>query len=705
MAIIGKIRKHSGLAVIIIGVAIAAFVIGDFGKKRTQGNSDIGVINGESIPYTEFNIKVEQAMEAQRENSGSEKISDQDAYQLRQTTWSNEVKSILMGAEYDELGLTVSAEELFDQVQGKQPHRYILQYFKDPNTGQYDPALVLNYLKNLEKMDAKSRDMWLRFEKAIKDDRLETKFNNLISKGYYMPTSFLKKDYVKQSKSMKVRFIAPPLTSIPDSTVKLTDADYNEFYNQNKVFFFQEEPIRDLDFIAFEVIPSDLDRKRISDDVTQLYKDFVSSSDVVNFTNANSDKKTDTSFLKKGTLPAPLDSILFASPVGTTIPPVEIQNTWYMAKSLAIQERPDSMRGSQILIAFTTPGNEGIKRTKEEAKMKADSLLNALKKNPASFAEVAKKVSDYPSAKEDGGDLKWFLDGNPGYYPFFKAGLEMKPKEIKVLETHIGYSVFILDEKTKPIKKVQAALLTRAIEPSNQTFQDTYTLASAFAGKNKTPEAFDKGATDQGLQKRTSPNLREMDNNLMGLPAAREVVRWAYAENTKVGEVSPVFDVNGKYVVAILKKIVEKGQQPLETVKDRIEPSVRNMKKAAVIAEKMKQSMTTAKEINSLAASMDTKVDTTVLTFSGFSRSAIGREMDIVGQIFSFPNGHTAGPLTGKYGAYFVAVDEIAEPPAKEDFRFEKSQHEQTFSQRVATSLYKAIEKTADITDERIKFY
>jgi len=102
---------------------------------------------------------------------------------------------------------------------------------------------------------------------------------------------------------------------------------------------------------------------------------------------------------------------------------------------------------------------------------------------------------------------------------------------------------------------------------------------------------------------------------------------------------------------------------------------------------------------------MDTKVDTTVLTFTGFSRSAIGREMDIVGEIFTFPKEHTAGPLTGKYGAYVVVVDEISEPPAKEDYGFEKSQHEQTFSQRVATSLYKAIEKKAEITDNRIKFY
>ena len=74
MAIIGKIRKHSGLAVIIIGVAIAAFVIGDFGKKRSKGTNDIGTVSGESIPIQDFNGKVEETLEIQKENTKAEKL-------------------------------------------------------------------------------------------------------------------------------------------------------------------------------------------------------------------------------------------------------------------------------------------------------------------------------------------------------------------------------------------------------------------------------------------------------------------------------------------------------------------------------------------------------------------------------------------------------------------------------------------------------
>ena len=157
MAIIGRIRKHSGLAVIIVGVAIAAFVIGDFGKKRTKGTNEIGSVNGEAIPYPEFTNKVEESIQNQKDNSGTDKITDEETFSIRQNTWNSFVNDVILQSEYDELGITVSSDELFDQVQGKNPHRYILQYFKDPKTNMYDPALVRNYLKNLDNMEPKNK--------------------------------------------------------------------------------------------------------------------------------------------------------------------------------------------------------------------------------------------------------------------------------------------------------------------------------------------------------------------------------------------------------------------------------------------------------------------------------------------------------------------------------------------------------------------
>jgi peptidyl-prolyl cis-trans isomerase D len=708
MAIIGKIRKHSGLAVIIIGVAIAAFVIGDFGKKSPKGANDIGSVGGESIPIQDFNSKVEESLEIQKENAKSEKITDEETYNIRQSTWNNMVKEILMGNEYDQLGLTVSPEELFDQVQGKNPHRYILQYFTDPKTKQYDPALVLNYLKGLDQQEPKAKQQWIRFEKAIKDDRLQTKYNNLISKGYYIPQAFLRKQYRNEAQTLKILSLAPMYQNIPDSTIKLTDADYEKYYDKNKQYFNQEEPYRDIEYVVFEVVPSPADKKKIAEDVVNLYNDFLASNDVPNFTNANSDKKYDSTFVKKGTLPGKLDSLAFNSKPGTYYTPFQFDKSWYMAKLIAVQERPDSIKASQILIGFEgtqLAQEQKITRTKEQAKKVADSLLVVLKKTPGKFIEIVNALSDYPTAKEDGGDLKWMTDGNANFALFFDAGLSMKPDEIKVIETSIGYSLLKVTEKTKPIMKVRIAVLQRQIEPSNQTYQDTYLQASAFAGQNKTADAFDKSSTAGKLAKRAAPNVKEMDNSLQGLTSAREVVRWTYNENVKIGEVSPVFDLNGKYVVAVLKKITDKGQLSLDMIKEKIEPNVKNFKKIELLADKMTKAYQSTKDLNSLAQQLNAKIDTSDIKFTGYGRTAISNEGEIVGSLFNLKKDQVTGPLTGNYGAYFVEVLEVTEPAPKEDFTVEKMQLQGAFESRVSNSAYQAIEKVVKIQDNRAKFF
>ena len=707
MAIIGRIRKHSGIAVIIVGVAIAAFVIGDFGKKRAKGTNEVGSVNGEALPYQEFTNKVEESIQFQKENTGNDKITDEETYSIRQNTWNTLVKNLLMQAEYDELGLTVSSDELFDQVQGKNPHRFILQYFKDPKTNAYDPALVRNYLKNLDNMEPKNKEQWLRFEKAIKDDRIETKFNNLVKKGYYIPKAFLKKIYTESAQTLNIRSFSPALKTVPDNSVILADADYQAFYDKNKEMFFQEEPARELNYVLFEVKASDLDRKKIAEDVNSIYKDFLSSGDLPNYISANGDKKFDSTYKKKGSFPGILDSTALSSKPGAFYAPFELNNTWYMAKLLDIQERPDTMNGSQILITFAGSPlkNESVKRTREQAKSRADSMITVLKKTPEKFREFAQKYSDFPTAKDDGGELKEILDGQPNFGIFFNSGLTMKPNDMKVVETNIGYAIFRLSSKTKPIQKAKMAILQRNIEPSNQTFQETYLKASAFAGQNRTKDAFSKASTEKGLPNMTAENIREMDNFLNGLPSAREVVRWAYAENTKIGDISPVFDLTGKYVVAILTGIGEKGYIPLDKVKERITQNVRNEKKITMLADQLTGSMKTIQNFYQLAIQSQAKIDTVKLTFGGYNNSVIGREPEIIGRLFTSKTGEVIGPLKGKYGVYMAIIDNINKVPEKQDFTGERMQQEAGFTNRSSGLIYEAIKKAGKIIDYRKNFF
>ena len=283
----------------------------------------------------------------------------------------------------------------------------------------------------------------------------------------------------------------------------------------------------------------------------------------------------------------------------------------------------------------------------------------------------------------------------------------MKPNDVKVIETGIGYAIFKMTDKTKPKKKIKAAVLQRNIEPSNQTFQDTYLRASAFAGENKTQAAFDTGAVKTGVPKRTAQGVKEMDNQVQGLANAREMVRWVFAETTRPGEVSPVFDLSGKYVVAIVKDKNEKGPIPLDKVKTRIEPQVKNLKKIEVLTAQLQEASKKTPDLYAIATQFNSKVDTTVLTFTGMNRSSIGREQEVVGELFSMANtqGKMVGPIKGNFGTYLIFVDEIVPAGPKEDYTFEFSQLQQMFTGREQNGLYDALLKASDVKDYRAKFY
>ena len=707
MAIIGRIRKHSGLAVILVGVAIAAFVISDFGRKnKGRHESNIGVIGGEDLSIKDFNEQVDQAVEIQKQNSGTEKLSAEEMFNIRQGTWDKVVKEILFGQQYDKLGLAVSTDELTDQVSGKNPHRYILQYFKDPKTGQYDPALVINYLKNLDQMEPKAKQQWLDFEKAIREDRIETKYRNLITKGYYVPKAFAKQDYERRSRSEKVRLVMASGASIPDTAVKVSDDDIDKFLQENRNIYTIEEENRDMDYVAFEVQPSKIDRSKISQEVSKMYNEFLSAKDIPNFVNATSDERYDSAYKKKGSFIPRIDSAAFSAAPGTFIPPFESGNVWYLAKILGTQSRPDSMKASQILISYKELNlSATIKRTKDEAKKLTDSLLVAVKADPAKFAELARKYSDYPDAAKNGGDLGWFTDGNPNFSPFFEAGLTASPNDVKIKETRLGFHIIRLDGKTKPIVKARVAVILRKIEPSNTTFQDTYNKASEFIGKYKTPEAFEKGAVEMGVNKRAAQSVKATDPGIMGLNSSRSIVQWAYLPDTKEGVISPVFDVEGSYVIVLLKTINEKGLPTAEKAREQVEPAVRNEKKIEMVVEKLKKAMEKTKDLAALAAQFNSKVDTLSVSFSSYAYNTLSSEPRLLGEIMTYKKGTVSEPLKGRNAAYVIAVDDIMEPVKKDDFKMETQQLTGMFGQSVYNAIFKSLQKTQRLKDNRILYF
>jgi peptidyl-prolyl cis-trans isomerase D len=707
MAIIGEIRKHYWLLVAIIGVALLLFVLSDFQRKNGKQTNTIGTVAGEKIAITEFNKRVDENTELQKANSNKGNLSAEENYQVRQQTWNQVVNEIVMNKQYDMLGVSVSVEELDDLIRGKNPHQVIEQSFRDQKTGQFEPKLVTQFLQNLdnpEMVTPENKQRYLQMEKYIKSDRQSTKYNSLITKAFYVPTAFAKRNYNESNTMAQVRIAGIPYQTVSDSAVKVTDADYEKYYAENKYKFKQDKPVRDIDYVLFEPKMSAEDITLLKSNIQKAYDEFMVTTDVAGFVNSTSDNRYDSTWHRRGTFSPNIDSMLFNAPLGQVSQPVEDNGMYRIFKVVDRQAKPDSLKASHILISYAGTPIQTATRTREAASKLADSILNVVQKTPAAFEGIAGTISDDETAKTKLGDLGWFADG--AMVPEFnEAVLKGSVGDIKKVETQFGYHIIKVVGKKDPSTKIKVASVDFGMEPGSRTIEAFYNDASNFSATNNTQEKFEKAVKDKGLNLRNAPKLAESDNTIPGLTSAREVVRWSFNEETEKGTVSNVFDVEGTYVVAVLKNKVEKGIIPLEILKEQIKPSVIREKKAEYLLKKVNDQFAKAKDMNAvLQLFPGTKIDTVDVSFASANIPNYGHEAKVTGQIFSAKKAQVVGPIQGEQGVYSFILDNMKEPPATTDFENQKKQMAMYFQSR-AGMLSNILQEKADIKDNRLIFY
>jgi len=704
MAAIGQIRKHYGLLVAIIGIALAAFILGDLFKSKPREAINIGVVDGEEISYKDFSLEVEKSVEAEKTNKQKLQLTSAEVFRIKQTVWNKMVKDIIMEKELDELGITVTSDELFDLVQGENPHRYILQYFKDPNTGQYNPDMVNQYLQSLDQMPRENQLQWIEFEKAIKEDQLNTKFNNLVSKAYYLPEAFARLADQRKNTEVEVEMVAQQYSTIPDEEVEVTDEDYEKYYADNKEDFKQDET-RALDYVVFDVKPSNEDRIQQKNEFDEIYNEFkeldVDESAV--YANSVSDKKYEDKWYKKGQLPLQLEKPMFEDEVGTTVPPYLSNNAYHTGKLLARENRPDSLKASHILIAYSGAARaaEDVTRIKPQAKALADSLMGVLKKSTKNFEALAMEFSNDGGVTQNKGHYDWFAEGVM-VPEFTNAILDNDEGDIVVVESAFGYHVMIIDGKKDFSEKVKVAMIQRSIEPSNETYQQAYVKANEFASRCKSDE-FDAVAEDMGISKRTMDNLSAMQENIPGQQEGRQIVMWAFKPETEIGDLE-LFDMGGSYIVSSLTSIDDEGYASLESVKTTIASAVKNLKKADKMIADIEASAN-KKELSKLAAELNSSVETASLTFETNSLPGYGPEPEVVGTAMSLDANDVTDPIKGVKAVFVLKASEVRPSPEKSDYKTLASQLANRFKSNVNFRLYRAIQDETDIEDNRHLFY
>lgn len=706
MAAIEKIRRHSGLLIAIIGIALLAFVLQDlFQSQGRNTGPSVAVVDGDKISVRDYEQLKDRNLESRKSSSNNNNLSSAETYSIYNNTLEEMIKENLMTKEYDAAGIGITTEELMDQLTGEKPHEWVVQSFSDANG--FDPQRVNEYLQNLSSLPAEYYDRWLDFEKALKQNRLETKFDNLVKASYFLPTALAQKYYENKNMKASADIIALRYTTIPDSTVTVTDADNKAFYAENK-YRYETDERRDIEYVVFEIKPSLEDRQEALKAVQDMRADFVATDNVASFVNANSDKRYDSTWMGRKDVPEQIEQPIFdnGNGVGYVFGPYENENAFNLVRIVDMQNRPDSLKASHILISYKDAYGSQDTISKDQAEAKANELLaqlKAAKNNDELFAQMAAEYNT-DATKDKGGDLDWFTDG--AMVPQFNEYVVNNPVgSLGIVETMFGYHIVKVTGKTQPQPKVRLAYLTHEITSSTKTYQNIYAEANKFVTENRTYDQFNKAIEEQGLTKRTMPRMNKSTYQIAGIDNPREIVRWAFDEKTKKGDVSEkIFELDNMLVVAALTGVVHEGYAPLEAILDQAKYQILNKKKGEIAVEKMKAC---GNDVNRMVSELGAE-STTVSDITLDSRvlGNFGVEADIVGTLLGMKEGEEVGPIAGNSSAFIIKNVRFTQPAATNNYSDIIREKTSQFTNKVVSgNVYNALRNQAKIKDNRTEIF
>ena len=705
MATLQNIRNRGSLMIaIVIGLALGAFILGDMLNSGSNlmkpSQMEIAEIDGESVQYPEFQKKIEELSEIYKMNSQQSQIDENTWEQIREQVWQGYLQENILGKATENLGITVGADELFDLVQGANPHPIIQQLFRNPQTGEVDKSTIIQFLKSLEtNATPQQKSYWLYIEDQIKQDKLRTKYNNLVSKGLYVTNEEAKKSLEAKNKNANFQYVALNYTTIEDAAVTLSDSDLKEYYNKHKDEYKQEKT-RNIEYITFEVLPSTADNAATQKWVNDSKQEFSTVTDNAQYISVNSDTPFDPSYFKKEELPVAMAEWAFSAQQGDFYGPYFENNEYKLAKIDQFKMLPDSVQASHILINPQTVGSVE----------KAQALVDSLKRNielGGNFAEAAMKYSEDPGSKLKGGDLGWFK--RKQMVPEFEeAAFSGEVNKLYVVGTRFGFHLIKPTKKGKETNQVRIAILSRKVEASTETYQKIYSETSKFASENQSLEAFNKAIVDQKLTKKLA-TLKENDRQVQGLEQSRSLVRAAFtADKGKIlvnNEGSPIFEFGNNFVIGAMTQATEEGPSTFEEAKARVELAVRKEKKAQMLAEKLQSAASGQTDLASVASKLSTDVkEAAGVNFTTFSIPAVGFEPAVIGAVCNLPEGKISAPIEGNNGVYIAKVTSFS-TNTDNDLKGEKTRLAEALGYRAGSQVFESLKKLVEIEDKRAKFY
>ena len=697
MAVLSKIRQRSLLLILVIGFCLFAFIIGDLFNSGgfNQTSKYVGSVNGDDISFEDFRVKVSNL-----EKSGQQGMTSSQAVNR---VWDQEVSIALLTDQFEKLGIRAGEKHILEALKADQNIGQNPMFLNE--AGVFDLAKFKEYFKSNPEQAQFIKD-------REKDAELNAKYqiyNTLVKAGMYTTETEGKLKYEAETNKVNFDYVAVLYSTIKDSDVKVTDAEIVDYMKKNEKKYKADEN-RDVEYVLVEDKASPEDEAEVKTTINGLLNSrvvynqktgkndtlpgFKGAANVAEFVNANSDVPYDSSYVAKKDLPADVADALFNLPTGEIYGPYMRGQYYAISKSLG-RKAGANAKASHILISYegTQVPNKKEKRTKEEAKAKAESLLAQVQANPSSFMMLALTNSDDSSAQQ-GGDLGYFSQGQM-VKPFNDFVFSNPIGKIGLVETDFGYHIINVTDKQDAIR---LATIGQKIEPSEATTDKLYTKAAKFE-MDANDKDFAKTAKDAGLTVNPSVKLKAMDEMVGALGAQRQIVRWAYEKKTNEGDVKRFEVANLGNVIARLKKVNKEGLMSVEDARPSIEPTLKNKKKAALIAAKMKGTSLDA-VAKASGATIQQAID---LTLDNANLPGAGPEKKVVGTAFAIGVNKVSAPIEGRSGVYVVKPTAITKAPVLKDHKdyiLKVKSQVSGYSGRVIP----ALKAEADIKDNRADF-
>ena len=712
MATLQKIRSKGPLLVIVIGLALFAFIAGDAWKvlQPHQGKQDVGEVNGEVLSAQDYQKMVDELSEVIKLTNGLNSLTEDQLNNVKDQVWQSYVNNKLIAEQAEKLGLKVTDAEI-QSIIDQGTHPLLMQTpFRNPQTGMFDKDMLKKFLVDYANLNAsqmpaqyveyyqKMGAFWQFVEKTLAQSTLAEKYQNLVTKSLISNPVAAEDAFNSRTEQSDLLLAGVPYSSINDSTVQVSDSEIKDLYNEKKEQFKQLVETRDIRYIDVKVVPSDADRKAVEKEVTEYSNQLASTTaDFGTFVRSTGSSVNYSDVpVSKSVFPADVASRLDSTNVNEVYGPYynQTDDSFNAFKLLAKVSSPDSIQFRQIQVYADT---------EEKTKTLADSIYNALK-GGADFAAVAKIYGQT-------GEATWVnaqswegseLDADNS--KFINTLLNQPVNELANLNMGQANLILQVMNKKSMQTKYKVAVVKREVEFSKETYNAAYNKFSQFVAQNTTIDSMVKNAEESGYTLMPRTDLSSAEHYVGGVRSTREALKWIFA--AKPGEVSPLYECgeNDHLMVVALDKIHEAGYRDINSVAEMLRAEIRRDKKAEKIMEEMKK-------YNSIAQvkGMKDAVSDSVkhVTFSAPAYISVTRSSEpVIGAVAAKTAANkVSAPIKGNGGVYMIQV--YAKEKGSE--KFDAKQEETTLTNmavRIAgNQLINDLYQKAKVADQRYLFF